>query len=72
MRLIGVVAIGLFAGVLVGFVLNEAIAVVSSTATGEVPSSRSSVLGLRPVVPALGLVGALLAVLVDRGRRKSS
>lgn len=73
MRKLGI-AIGLFGGLLVGFVAHEIIAGVALSGTGQFPDSLPLALLVGYLTPVLGIVGVVVALAIDSraGRRDES
>jgi hypothetical protein len=67
MRRFGVAVLGLLCGVVVGFLLTEAIAItaVFGIGGGQLPDSMLLALLLRSITPALALAGVVVALVVD-------
>ena len=72
MRRFGVAALGLLGGVVVGFLLTEAVAItaVFGIGGGQLPDSVWLVLLLRSITPALALAGVVVALVVDGKTRR--
>ncbi|MCP2166960.1 DUF5957 family protein [Goodfellowiella coeruleoviolacea] len=67
MRTLGVAILGLFAGLAVGFLVFSELVGRLVVGNGTVAAPWAAVIGFGPQV--LAVVGAVVAVLVDRGRR---
>jgi hypothetical protein len=61
MRRLGVAVLGLFSGLLSGFLLIEVIARISLGSSGQVPDS----LLLGYLTPVLAILGVVLALVID-------
>ena len=72
MRRLGVAFLGLLGGLLTGFLLTEAIAVIAvfGVGDGQLPDSPLLALLLRSLTPVLGLAGILLAFAIDSRTRR--
>jgi hypothetical protein len=71
MRRFGVAALGLLGGVVVGFLLTEAVAITAVFGIGgQLPDSVWLVLLLRSITPALALAGVVVALVVDGRTRR--
>jgi hypothetical protein len=68
MRILGVAILGLFTGLAVGFLVFSELIGRLVLANGSVSAPWAPVIGFGPQV--LAVVGAVVAVLVDRGRRR--
>lgn len=68
MRTLGIAVLGLFIGLIAGALLTSAVArpIVSST-NGDIPIGVGILLGA--IMPALGICGAVVAVVIDRKSR---
>jgi hypothetical protein len=71
MRKLGVAILGLFGGLLAGFLLTEIVAtiVVFGVGDGRLPDSLALTLLLRSLSPILAIVGVVVALVID-GRRQ--
>lgn len=69
MRTIGVTVLGLFLGVLVGFLLTEVVSRIAIGSDGPTDLSMPVAMVLGFLTPACAVAGAVGAVLVDRGIR---
>lgn len=63
MRTLGVAVLGLFVGLLTGLMLTEAIARALVGGSGEVSTGQAMLSGL--LMPALGIVGVVVALVID-------
>jgi len=72
MRRLGVAVLGLLGGVVVGYLLTEAIAItaVFGVGGGQLPDSMLLALLLRSITPALALAGVVVALVVDGRTRR--
>ena len=70
MRKLGVAFIGLISGLLVGFLIHEVIARIALSGSGQFPDSLALALLLGFLTPALAVVGAVVALVVDRKRTR--
>ena len=69
MRKLGIVFIGLIGGLIVGFLIHEVIArIAMSAGSGLLPDSLALALVLGFLTPALAIVGAVVALVIDGGR----
>ena len=65
MRRLGVAVLGLFSGLLTGFLLIEVIARISLGSSGQVPDSLPLGLLLGYLTPVLATLGVVLALVID-------
>lgn len=65
MRKLGIAILGLFIGLLVGFVTHEIIAGIAISGTGQFPDSLALALLVGYLTPVLGIVGVVAALLID-------
>jgi Family of unknown function (DUF5957) len=65
MRKIGVAILGLFGGLLTGFLLLEVIARIVLGNDGQVPDSLPLALLLGYLTPVLAIVGVVIALVID-------
>lgn len=65
MRKLGVAFIGLIVGLLVGFLVHEVIARIVMSGSGQLPDSLPLALLLGFLTPALAIVGAVMALVID-------
>lgn len=68
MRKLGIAILGLFCGLLIGFVAHEIIAGIALSGTGQFPDSLPLALLVGYLTPVLGIVGIVVALAVD-GRK---
>ncbi|WP_232664911.1 DUF5957 family protein [Pseudonocardia sp. TRM90224] len=69
MRTLGIAVLGLFSGLLLGFVLTDVIAVAAGAASGKLPDSLWLLLLLGWLTPGCAVVGVVVAITIDRKRR---
>ncbi len=65
MRKLGVAALGLFGGLLIGFLLTEVIARIAVGGTGQLSDSLPLALLLGLLTPLLAIVGVVVALVID-------
>ena len=65
MRKLGVAALGLFGGLLTGYLLIEVIARIVLGNDGQVPDSLPLALLLGYLTPVLAIVGVVIALVID-------
>jgi hypothetical protein len=65
MRKLGVAVLGLFGGLLTGFLLLEVIARIVLGNDGQVPDSLPLALLLGYLTPVLAIVGVVIALVID-------
>jgi hypothetical protein len=65
MRKLGVAALGLFGGLLTGYLLIEVIARIVLGSDGQVPDSLPLALLLGYLTPVLAIVGVVIALVID-------
>jgi hypothetical protein len=70
MRKLGVAFIGLMGGLLVGFLVHEAIARIVMSGSGQLPDSLPLALLLGFLTPALAIVGAVVTLVIDGSMRR--
>lgn len=70
MRTLGVAVLGLFIGLIAGALLTSAIARPIVSGGDEIPIGVGILLGM--LMPVLGVVGAVVAVAIDRKSRGTS
>jgi hypothetical protein len=67
MRTLGVAVLGLFVGLVAGTLLTSAIARPMVGGDGSISAAAGILLGM--LMPVMGVVGAVVAVIVDRKSR---
>ncbi len=74
MRWLGIAILGLFSGLLIGFVAHEIIARIAISGTGQFPDSLPLALLVGYLTPALGIAGVVVALVIDSraGHRNES
>jgi hypothetical protein len=69
-RKLGVAFMGLIGGLLVGFLVHEVVARIVMSGSGQLPNSLSLALVLGFLAPALAVVGAVVALVIDNRMRR--
>jgi hypothetical protein len=69
-RKLGVAFMGLIGGLLVGFLVHEVIARIAMSGSGQLPDSLPLALVLGFLAPALAVVGAVVALVIDDRMRR--
>lgn len=69
MRTLGVAVLGLFSGLLLGFLITEAVAIAAGAASGTLPDSPL-LPALAWITPLAGAVGVAVALGIDRRRSR--
>lgn len=70
MRTLGVIVLGLFSGLLLGFAVTEIVARISVGSDGQLPDSMALKLLLGFAPPVLAVLGAGIAVAIDNRLRR--
>ncbi len=69
MRTLGVAVLGLFSGLLLGFLITEVVAVAAGAAAGGLPDSPLLLTALAWITPLAAAAGVAAALGIDRRRR---
>jgi hypothetical protein len=68
MRTLGVAVLGLFSGLLLGFLITEVVTIAAGAASGTLPDSPLLLHALAWITPLAGAVGVAVALGIDRRR----
>lgn len=71
MRMLTLAVLGLFVGLVVGFVLHEVIAIALFAATGDVPSEQPLSAMIKLITPVCGIIGVGAALAIARRRERN-
>lgn len=72
MKKLGVAVLGLFVGLLAGFVIHEMFAIALFATTGDVPRAQPFSAMIKFITPVCGVLGVGAALAIDRRHERNT